>query len=88
MPEAVRLILDALGPRRIFLYGSLATDLFFADRSDVDLAVEGLGEEPPERLKTQLGALFGRKVDLVDPALVAAHVREGIARESILLHEP
>lgn len=88
LPEAVRLILAALGPRRVTLYGSLATGLFFAASSDVDLAIEGLGMEPPGELASALRALLGRKVDLVDPTLVAAVIRKDIERRGIVLHEP
>lgn len=88
LPQAVRTIEAALGPRRIVLYGSLATGLFRAARSDVDLAVAGLGEEAPEELGAALRALFGRRVDLVDPALVAPHVQRDIAERGEVLHEP
>jgi predicted nucleotidyltransferase len=87
LPEAVRLIVELLGPRRILLYGSLATGLFLAAHSDVDLAVEGMGQ-PPEELVEALRRLFGRRVDVVDPALVAAHVRRDIARRGLVIHEP
>ena len=60
LPEAARLITEALGPRRVVVYGSLAKGLFFAAHSDVDLAVEGIGEEPPGDLKESLRRLFGR----------------------------
>ena len=88
LPEAVRLIRAALGPRRVTLYGSLATNLFFAAHSDVDLAVEGLGEEPPDELRAALRTLMGRRVDLVDPALVAPAVRREIESDGIVLGEP
>ena len=46
----------------------LATGLFFAARSDIDLAIDGLGEAAPDELRSALRDLFGRRVDLVDPA--------------------
>ncbi len=88
LPEAARLITEALGPRRIVLYGSLATGLFFAARSDVDLAVEGVGEEAPNQLLAALRTLFGRRVDVVDPELVAPHVRRDIEERGVVVHEP
>lgn len=88
LPEAARLIVEALGSRRVTLYGSLATGLFFAAHSDVDLAVEGLGEEAPDALRGALKRLFGRRVDLVDPDLVVPYVRRGIDERGILVHEP
>lgn len=70
------------------LYGSLATGLFFAAHSDVDLAIEGLGEEPSTELAASLRALFGRKVDLVDPALVTGYVHRDIEERGVVLYEP
>ena len=88
LPEAVRLIAAALGPRRVILYGSLASGLFFAAHSDVDLAIEGLGEAPPDELRAALRALMGRRVDLVDPALVAPAVRQEMTSEGLVLSDP
>jgi predicted nucleotidyltransferase len=88
LPEALRLIGATLGPRRVTLYGSLATGLFFAAHSDVDLAVDGIGESAPDELRTALRALMGRRVDLVDPALVAPAVRREIESDGIVLNDP
>jgi predicted nucleotidyltransferase len=88
LPDAAQLIVGALGPRRIVLYGSLATSLFLAAHSDVDLAVTGLGLDAPADLMARLRDLFGRKVDLVDPTLVAPAVKRRIEKEGIVLHEP
>ena len=88
LPEAARLITETLGPRRIVLYGSLATGLFFAARSDVDLAVGGIGEEAPDELLAALHALLGRRVDVVDPELVAPHIRRDIEQRGVVVHEP
>jgi predicted nucleotidyltransferase len=84
LPEAVERIVAVLGPRRIVLYGSLTNGLFRAAHSDVDLAVDGLGLEAPFELKTALRELFGRRVDLVDPALVAGFVRTAIDKGTVL----
>ena len=88
LPEAVRIIIGTLGPRRITLYGSLATGLFFASRSDVDLAIEGLGYGPSDELALALRQIFDRKVDLVDPALVAPHIQRGIEQKGRVIYEP
>ena len=88
MPRAVKLITDHLGPRRVVLFGSLATNIFLAAFSDVDLAIEGVGMEAPADLIRQLSDLFNRKVDIVDPDLVADHVRRDIDDKGIVLHEP
>jgi predicted nucleotidyltransferase len=84
LPDAVRLIVERLGPRKVVLYGSLVTGLFRAARSDVDLAVEGLGLEAPRELCESLRLLLGRRVDLVDPQLVTPFVREAIETGEVL----
>lgn len=84
LPEAVRCIVDALGPRRVVLYGSLTKGFFRAARSDIDLAVEGVGVEAPRDLRAALRDLFGRRVDLVDPALVASFVQRAIEKGEVL----
>ena len=88
MPQAIRAIITALGPRRIVLYGSLASGLFRAAWSDIDLAVSGLGEAPPEDLAATLRELFGRHVDLVDPDTVAPFIRRDIEASGVVLHDP
>jgi len=88
LPEAVRLIVVSLGERRVILYGSLAAGLFLAAHSDVDIAVEGMGEAPPDDLIDSLRRLMGRKVDVVDPSVVAPHIRRDIAERGLVLHEP
>ena len=84
LPEAVRQIVAALGPRRIVLFGSLTKGLFRAAHSDVDLAVEGVGMGPPRELAVTLRELFGRLVDIVDPALVAGFMRKAIDQGTAL----
>lgn len=84
LPEAVRRIVAALGPRRIVLFGSLTKGLFRAAHSDVDLAIEGVGMGPPQELAATLRELFGRRVDVVDPALVAGFMQKAIANGTVL----
>jgi predicted nucleotidyltransferase len=84
LPEAVRRIVAALGPRRIVLFGSLTKGFFRAAHSDVDLAVEGIGLGPPRELAASLRELFGRRVDMVDPALVSGFIQRAIAKGTVL----
>jgi len=88
MPEAVELIIKAVGPRRVVLFDSLATGIFLSAHSDVDLAVDGIGVEAPHELVCALRELFGRRIDLVDTGLVAAHVLRDIKKRGVVLYEP
>jgi predicted nucleotidyltransferase len=87
LPEAVQLMTARLNPRRIILFGSLATGLFRAATSDIDLAIDGVGIGAPADLMQALRALFGRRVDLVDPELAAPFIQEAIEFEGELIHD-
>jgi predicted nucleotidyltransferase len=88
LPEAVELLVTRLRPRRVVLFGSLANGLFHAVGSDIDLAVDGVGIGAPADLMQALRALFGRRVDLVDPELAAPFIQEAIEFEGELIHDP
>jgi len=71
--------LAELGATRVWVFGSIVEGGFDADRSDIDLAVEGL---PPARYFTALGELLMRApapVDLVAiedaPESLRGHIR-------------
>ncbi len=59
--------------RRLEVFGSAADGTFDPERSDMDFLVEFFPLEPGERYECYFGmweglkALFGRKVDLVEP---------------------
>lgn len=70
--EAIRALCREFGIARLELFGSVATDAFDPDRSDVDFIVE----YPPDydfgpwlvrhfELRDRLAALLGREVDLI-----------------------
>ena len=61
------MLIEQYGARRVWLFGSLAHRRFVHDRSDIDLAVEGL---PPEDYFPALVAIWnllppGFELDLV-----------------------
>ena len=63
--------------KSLVLFGSAARDDFDRSRSDLDFLVEFLPNEPHTRfggeyfaLKDDLQDLFGRRVDLVEPAAI------------------
>jgi predicted nucleotidyltransferase len=81
------------GVRRLDLVGSAVRGDFQASRSDVDLLVEFVDQEPTPGLdvyfglKNGLEALFGRPVDLVMPeAVTNPYVRADFARDRTTLY--
>ena len=88
--EARRLagvLTEVYGAKRVVLFGSLARERArFADRSDIDLAVEGLSAD---RFYEALGDLLSRSTFIVDlkPLEEASEpLRSRIGREGILLY--
>lgn len=65
--ECMALLKDRFGARRVILFGSLAQEGPWHDRSDIDLAVEGLPPEAFFRAYAACGALLppGLELDLV-----------------------
>lgn len=80
-----RLLVERHGARRVYLFGSLVGSRTIHDRSDIDLAVEGLGPGRAYwRALAQLWACLppGIELDLVpledaDPELVEQILKEG-----------
>ena len=82
LPAARRLLMERYQARRVILFGSLARgDL--TERSDVDLAVEGLRTDAYFTALADLTGLFDSPVDLVEieratPSLLARLQYEGV----------
>jgi predicted nucleotidyltransferase len=80
-----RLLVQDFGVGKVYLFGSLLTEELAHDRSDIDLAVEGLDQESYLRALRELGELLptGVELDLVRlegawPSLVERVITEGI----------
>jgi uncharacterized protein len=83
--RARRAELDALGVRRLSLFGSLARGEAKAD-SDVDVLVEFTDKPTFDAymdLKFYLEKLFSRPVDLATPASLRPQLKERIEREAV-----
>ena len=65
LPAAKRLLVDRHGARRVVLFGSLARG-DVTERSDVDLAVEGMQPAAYFTALADLTGLFDSPVDLVE----------------------
>src|SRR5512135_2183404 len=64
LPEAKTVLMQRYHAKRVVLFGSLVTNTY-TERSDVDLAVEGMPSDSYFRALADLMTLFGVPVDLV-----------------------
>ena len=82
--EAATLLKTEYNAEKIVVFGSLATENFFSEWSDIDLAVWGI---PSEKYYSAVAAVTGLspdfKVDLVEAKNCRNSVKESIDREGI-----
>lgn len=77
--EAASMLYQA-GARRVWLFGSIARGEVRDKRSDLDLAVEGLGDDQIQSLRRRLRALLRCKVDVVSMERAIPELRQGILK--------
>lgn len=70
---------------RVILFGSLAHQAWYHDKSDIDLAVEGLGELYFKAWGDAEQIVNGRKIDLIDMEMASDSLRKAIERKGIEL---
>jgi uncharacterized protein len=80
LPRAAGLLVDRYQARRVLLFGSLALG-GHSERSDVDLAVEGMPASLYFSALADLMALFGGPVDLVRIEEAVPSLRVAIEQE-------
>ena len=74
------------GTRRIILFGSLAHEAWFTQRTDVDLAVEGLsGDDYWQAWKLAEEVISDLPVELIDLDIASESLRSAIQRTGIEL---
>ncbi len=84
--KAAELLKASFGATRVLLFGSLATRAWFHDRSDVDLAVEGLKARDFWRADCRLEEIGdGFEIDLVDLSTAPRALSEAIRRDGLEL---
>jgi predicted nucleotidyltransferase len=84
--EAATVLKTRFGARRVVLFGSLAHSAWFVPDSDVDLAVEGLGDDDYWRAWRFVEEAIGdRPVDLIEIEMVGESMRQAIERHGIEL---
>lgn len=84
LPAAKRILCEGHGARRVILFGSLARG-DVTERSDVDLAVEGLRSAEYFTAIADLQGLFDSPVDLVEVETASSSLRQRLAFEGIEL---
>jgi uncharacterized protein len=66
--KITRVLKEEFGAKRVVLFGSLADDVWFTKRSDIDIYAEGLSAETFFRAESEIQKLCeGFKIDLVEP---------------------
>ncbi len=84
--QAAELLKTQFGASRVVLFGSVARGYFFHQRSDIDLAVEGLENRDFWRAWSALDEVAeGFEIDVVGLETAADKLREQIAKEGIIL---
>ncbi len=75
-------------PRRIYQWGSLVRGDHFSERSDIDIAVEGLDRpEAVFRILEDAENMTDFPVDIVELEKIAPEYAEGIRRRGVLRYE-
>ena len=77
----------AFGVGRVYLVGSLVHPGRFHDRSDIDLAVEGLEPRHYVRALSEVADLAGREVDLIAMEDAAQAMVDDVLKEGVVLYE-
>ena len=84
--RAAALLKNQFGARRVLLFGSLARHDFFHQRSDIDLAVEGIKSRDFWRAWSTLDILGCEfEIDLVDVETASPSLRLEIERAGVEL---
>ena len=83
--RAVEVLRGQFGARQVILFGSLARDGSFDERSDIDVAVSGIPAREFFRASAAVAAGSEFQVDLVDLADCSLSLRESIEREGVHL---
>jgi predicted nucleotidyltransferase len=84
--EAAAMLKERYGATRVILFGSLAHKEWFHERTDVDLAVEGLRDEVFYRAWGEADEMIpGRRMDIVGIASAKPSIREAIQRHGVEL---
>ena len=82
--RAARVLREQFGATRVVVFGSLAHNLWYSERSDVDLAVWGIAPEQfYHAAATASQMVRDFEINVVDPAICRPFMLRAIERECI-----
>ncbi len=85
LPHAVRALVEEFAATRVVLFGSLRRGRLH-ERSDVDLAVEGIPVERYFAAVARVSEILGRNVDLVPTETASPEILTRIGADGEVLH--
>lgn len=83
--QVARMLKEKYGAKRVLLFGSLAHQAWYHDKSDIDLAAEGLGNDYFKAWGDAEQIVDGRKIDLIDMEWASDSLRSAINEEGMEL---
>jgi predicted nucleotidyltransferase len=83
--RVARMLRKKYAASRVILFGSLAHRSWYHDKSDIDLAAEGLGSDYFKAWGDAEQIVDGRKIDLIDMEMASDSFRQAIEEEGIEL---
>jgi len=83
--QVARMLKEKYGATRVLLFGSLAHQAWYHDKSDIDLAADGLGNDYFKAWGDAERIVDGRKIDLIDMEMASDSLRKAIDRKGIEL---
>jgi predicted nucleotidyltransferase len=82
--QAARVLREQFGATRVVVFGSLAHNLWYSERSDIDIAVWGIAPEDFFQAVADVNTVgVDFEINLVDPAIARPHILKAIQREGI-----
>ncbi|MEW5720511.1 MAG: nucleotidyltransferase domain-containing protein [Chloroflexota bacterium] len=82
--QAARVLREQFGATRVVVFGSLAHNLWYSERSDIDIAVWGIAPEDFFQAVADVNTVGVKfEINLVDPTTARPFILEAIQHEGI-----
>jgi predicted nucleotidyltransferase len=82
--QAARLLREQFGATRVVVFGSLAHNLWYSERSDIDMAVWGVAPQNYFKAVASVNtAAAGFEINLVDMATARPSMLKAVKREGV-----
>lgn len=87
--KAAEVLVEVFGAEQVYLIGSLTSEERFAESSDVDMAVSGLGVEKYFGALSRIWRLFpkGMELDLIPMEEADEYLKSKILTEGVILYD-